>query len=182
MNAHLFFENSTYIYNGTGFINGFSVRHFFEICMYFADGSNYTSILPVSSLVYTYVGIRMSHGPNHSLVWFPVDGSDQCSHVHFRHNAQEAIVEIIPANSYYYEYIYIPTISTPISAVLTLRYPNNNYYSFYSTRSRFDGSDDAIEFDYLSDNTPFFVLPGCIIPGSPHFLVPPSKSLHIINV
>lgn len=177
-----FFANSTYIYNGTCFINGFTVPHFFELCIYFADGSNYTSILPTSSLIYTYIGIRMSHGVNHSLVWFPVDGSDQCYHVHFRHNAQQAIVETIPANSYYYEYTDIPINSTPVSAVLTLRCPNNNYYSFYSTRSRFDGSDDAIEFDYTSETTPFFVLPGCIIPGSPHFVVPPSNSLHIINV
>ena len=40
-----FFANYTYIYNGTCFINGFTVPHFFELCMYFADGSNYTSIL-----------------------------------------------------------------------------------------------------------------------------------------
>lgn len=177
-----FFENSTFIYNGTCFINGFTVPHFFELCIYFADGSNYTSILPVTSLLFTYFGIETARGSDRAMVWFPVNDTDQCSLISLRYNMGPDQIEYIPARSYYYEYSGIPTTSTPVSVVFTLRCPNNNYFSFYSTRSRFDGSDDAIEFNYISESTPFFTLPGCIIPGSPHFVLPPSKTLHIINV
>ena len=115
-----FFENSTYIYNGTCFINGFTVPHFFELCIYFADGSNYTSILPVSSLLFTYFGIETARGSDRAMVWFPVNDTDQCSLISLRYNMGQDQIEYIPARSYYFEYSGIPTTSTPVSVVFTL--------------------------------------------------------------